>query len=91
MDTEAAKMARSRQMPQLKEVISSCRMYHTMSIKWGNAKTENETENERKYTSMCDALSDLVPFVQFTECGKHPWRSVGFSKKPAKSLQLYEK
>ena len=48
MDTEAAKMARSRQMPQLKEVISSCRMYHTMSIKWGNAKTENETENERK-------------------------------------------
>ena len=29
---------------------------------------------------MGDALSDLVPFVQFKKCGKHPWRSVNFSK-----------
>ena len=29
---------------------------------------------------MGDALSDLVPFVQFKKCEKHPWRSVNFSK-----------
>ena len=26
----------------------------------------------------CDALRDLVPFVQFKKCEKHPWRSVTF-------------
>ena len=25
-------------------------------------------------------LRDLVPFVQFKKCKKHPWRSVTFSK-----------
>ena len=29
---------------------------------------------------ICDALRDLVPFVQFKKCEKHPWRSVNFSK-----------
>ena len=29
---------------------------------------------------VCDALSDLVPFVQFKKCKKHPWRSASFSK-----------
>ena len=29
---------------------------------------------------ICDALHDLVPFVQFTEREKHPWRSLTFSK-----------
>ena len=29
---------------------------------------------------ICDALRDLVPFVQFTKREKHPWRSVNFSK-----------
>ena len=29
---------------------------------------------------MCDALRDLVPFVQFKRREKHPWRSVNFSK-----------
>ena len=24
---------------------------------------------------ICDALHDLVPFVQFKKCEKHPWRS----------------
>ena len=28
----------------------------------------------------CDALLDLVPFVQFQKCEKHPWRSVTFRK-----------
>ena len=27
-----------------------------------------------------DALRDLVPFVQFKKCEKHPWKSVNFSK-----------
>ena len=27
-----------------------------------------------------DALRDLVPFVQFEEREKHPWRIVTFSK-----------
>ena len=29
---------------------------------------------------ICDALRDLVPFLQFKKCGKHPWRSVTFTK-----------
>ena len=28
---------------------------------------------------MCDTLRDLVSFVQFKKCEKHPWRSVNFS------------
>ena len=34
--------------------------------------------------STCDALRNLVPFVQFKKCEKHLWKSVSF-----KSLQLY--
>ena len=30
--------------------------------------------------NICGALSDLVPFVQFTKREKQPWRSVNFSK-----------
>ena len=37
----------------------------------------------------CDALRDLVPFVQFKRREKHPWRSVNFSKVAGFSLQLY--
>ena len=29
---------------------------------------------------LCDSLRDLVPFVQFKEREKHPWKSVTFSK-----------
>ena len=29
---------------------------------------------------ICDALRDLVPFVQFKKHENHPWRSVNFSK-----------
>ena len=29
---------------------------------------------------ICGALRDFVPFVQFKEREKHPWRSVNFSK-----------
>ena len=28
----------------------------------------------------CDALHDLVPFIQFKKREKHPWRSITFSK-----------
>ena len=28
----------------------------------------------------CDALRNLVPFVQFKKREKHPWRSITFSK-----------
>ena len=29
---------------------------------------------------ICDALRDLVAFVQFKKREKHPWRKVNFSK-----------
>ena len=38
---------------------------------------------------ICDALRDLVPFVQFKKREKHPWRSVRLVKLQAKGLQLY--
>ena len=31
-------------------------------------------------SSICDDLRDLVPFVQFKICEKHPWRGVTLSK-----------
>ena len=37
-------------------------------------------EDLRVLFSKCDALRDLVPFVQFKKREKHPWRSVTFSK-----------
>ena len=33
----------------------------------------------KPYT-ICGALQDLVPFVQFKKCEKQPCRSVNFSK-----------
>ena len=35
---------------------------------------------QNKVIYLCDVLCDLVPFVQFKICEKHPWRSVTFSK-----------
>ena len=35
---------------------------------------------------ICDALRDLVPFVQFKKCKKHPWRSV--TLKPTTLLKV---
>ena len=40
-------------------------------------QTCTKTQNKRP---KCDALSDLVPFVQFKKREKHPWKSVNFSK-----------
>ena len=47
----------------------------------------NYGKNIRKYDFTflrlifkCDALRDLVAFVQFKKLEKHPWRSVNFSK-----------
>ena len=37
---------------------------------------------------ICDALCDLVPFVQFKKREKHPWRSVNFNKVAGFSLKL---
>ena len=39
--------------------------------------------------SICGALRDLVPLVQFKKRGKYPWMSVSFSKVVGFSLQLY--
>ena len=37
-----------------------------------------QLSKRKKYIS--NALRDLVPFVQFKQREKHPWRSVTFSK-----------
>ena len=36
----------------------------------------------KPFNGKCDALRDLVPFVQFKKRGKHPWRSVTFRNTP---------
>ena len=41
----------------------------------------------KKPVVICDALRDLVPFVQFKKREKHPWRSVTFSKVAALSCK----
>ena len=40
-------------------------------------------------SSICNAMRDLLPFVQFKKREKQPWRSVTFSKIAGFSLQLY--
>ena len=45
--------------------------------------------NGEKLSSICDALRDLVAFIQFKKREKHPWRSVKFSNVAGFSLQLY--
>ena len=37
----------------------------------------------RGFLNNCDALCDLVPFVQFKKLEKHLWLSVTFSSKVA--------
>ena len=37
---------------------------------------------------ICDALRDLVAFVQLKKRERHPWRSVNLSKVAGFSLQL---
>ena len=32
------------------------------------------------WMKICDALRDLVPFLQFKKREKHPWKTVTFSK-----------
>ena len=46
-------------------------------------------KNEKLKSDKCDALRDLLAFVQFKKREKHPWRSVTLSKVASFSLQLY--
>ena len=54
----------------------------------GNTELANQTEETNNQQNqfqlngeeICDALHDLVPFVQFKKREKHPYRSVNFSK-----------
>ena len=39
---------------------------------------------------ICDALRDLLLFVQFQKSEKHPWGSVNFSNVAGFSLQIYQ-
>ena len=48
---------------------------------WYNHLYQDVHARERNLQiNICGALRDLVPFVQFKERKKHPWRSVNFSK-----------
>ena len=65
----------------LLEIFSSC--FKSFDI------VSSDASVERVIISICDALRDVVPFVQFKKCEEHPWRSVNFSKVTVWSLQLY--
>ena len=68
---------------------------HSVRTLCPNSKKNHEDKAKRpllKFVSMslmCGALRDLVPFVQFKKCAKHPWRSVTFGKVADLRLQLY--
>ena len=42
----------------------------------------------KEYVYVCDALRDLIPFVQFKKFKKHPWRTVTFSKDTSSLLKI---
>ena len=46
----------------------------------GYATSPGENESTKNSGFICDALRDLVPFVQFRKREKHLWRSVTFNK-----------
>ena len=46
------------------------------------------TDNCGKTFSTCDALRDLVPFVQFKKREKHPWKSVVLRERFSRFLTL---
>ena len=43
-------------------------VFYLAVVKFKNRIEKTQLENNEKY----DALRDLVPFVQFQKCGKHP-------------------
>ena len=51
--------------------------------------TDSKQTSSQILSRICDALRDLVPFVQFKKREKHPWGSVNFNKVAGFSLQLY--
>ena len=67
-------------------ITKNCRVYSFQKVFWYTST--NLEKNSWKlfglawygYWNKCDALRDLVQFVQFKKCEKHPCRSVNFSK-----------
>ena len=53
--------------------IALTKMFKKHQLLWENLQNTS-------FTQICDALRDLVPFVQFKKREKHPWRSVTFRK-----------
>ena len=48
--------------------------------KWGRQTSWTISRIACNIPYICDALRDLVSFVQFKKREKHPWRNVIFSK-----------
>ena len=59
---------------------SNCDPFYYECQKTIRLFSEKGRDIEREEIVGCDALRDLVPFVQFKKREKHPWRSVTFSK-----------
>ena len=60
--------------------LSSSFFYFRSYWSWGYQYLLFYREYRHYRHEYCDALRDLVPFVQFKEREKSPWRSVAFSK-----------
>ena len=60
--------------------LSSSFFYFRSYWSWGYQYLLFCREYRHYRHEYCDALRDLVPFVQFKEREKSPWRSVAFSK-----------
>ena len=54
--------------------------YWQSEMKRGFILNQNLKAKNLLIESICVALRDLIPFVQFKKREKHPWRSVNFSK-----------
>ena len=71
----------------MKELIETCNLPYFPKIDF--QKNLKIAVSYEKKICICDALFDLVPFVQFNKREKHRWKSVTFSKVAGFSLQLY--
>ena len=59
----------------------------SVSFKFIQTYLVSVTNPATQQRCICDALRDLVPFVQFQKHEKHPWGSVNFIKVAGQSLE----
>ena len=63
---------------RMKSIKSDRKMFSRKERYTSKKKKKRSTSKCIPKTLICGSLRDLVPFIQFIKCEKHPWRTVTF-------------